>query len=68
MGQTYRDHSGNASSPRQSPGRLCYSHSVYTKHTHTHTHARPQKHTHMPIHINIQRDEYRTIVENTFKL
>lgn len=35
-------------------------------HTHTHGHKNTHTHTHMPIHI--QRDEYRTIVENTFKL
>lgn len=48
MSHTYHDHSGNASSPRQSPGRLCCNHSVYIN-THTHTHGgqtHTQAHTH----------------------
>lgn len=40
--------------------------SIQSTHIHTHTHGHKNTHTHMPIHI--QRDEYRTIVENTFKL
>lgn len=40
--------------------------SIQSTHIHTHTHGHKNTHTHTPIHI--QRDEYRTIVENTFKL
>lgn len=52
MDQTYRDRSGNASSPHRSPGRPCCSHSVYTNHTHKRTdrHTVIQTHTHVHTH------------------